>query len=107
MTLTQPRTEDDELQPARKRASARVEFRPTPDQKQLFERAAALQGRTLTEFLVASAEENARRVLRDHEVVELSEQARTDFMNALMNPPAPNAKLRQLAARYEQEVESR
>jgi len=106
MPLAQRQT-DNELRTRRRPTPARIEFRPTPDQKQLFEQAAALQGRSLTEFLVASAEESARRVLREHEVTEVSGQAREVFMSALVNPPAPNAKLRALAQRYQKEVESR
>jgi len=103
MSLTQRR--EDEL--GRKRDRARIDFRPTADQKQLFEQAAALQGRTLTDFLVASAEESARATLREYEVIELQGKAREDFIAALISPPAPNAKLQKLAERYAQEVETR
>lgn len=91
---------------ARRRADARIEFRGTADQKQRFERAAALQGRTLSDFLVASAEESATRVLREFEVAELGDKARTAFLDALVHAPSPNAKLRKLAEQYESEVES-
>jgi len=90
-----------------KKAPARIEFRPTTDQKQLFERAAALQGRTLTEFLIASAEESANQTLRDYEALEIRGEAREKFLSALIHPPAPNAKLRALAKRYAKNVESR
>lgn len=106
MSVTK-RRDNDELTHARKRASARIEFRPTPDQKQLFEQAAALQGRSLTDFLVASAEESARKTLREYEMIELNGQARVDFISALVNPPAPNVKLRKLAEKYAEEVETR
>src|ERR1035441_4935955 len=106
MLLTE-RRETDELLPARKRAEARIEFRPTPDQKQRFEQAAALQGRSLKDFLVASAEESATKILRESEVIQLNGQARVDFISALSNPPEPNEKLRKLAERYAHEVKAR
>jgi uncharacterized protein (DUF1778 family) len=93
--------------PARRRADARIEFRPTADQKRRFEQAAALQGRSLSEFLLNCAEETATRILREFEIAELGDQARAAFLDALVNVPPPNAKLRRAAEHYESEVESR
>ena len=44
----------------------RLEARISPEQKQLFERAADLQGRSLTEFVVRSTQEAAQEAIRDH-----------------------------------------
>ncbi len=63
--------------------AARIDFRPKPDQKKLFERAAALEGQTLTEFLIRSAEERARRVIQEHETLELRGQASARFIGLL------------------------
>lgn len=98
---------DDLPVSARRRADARIEFRPTADQKRRFEQAAALQGRSLSEFLLNCAEETATRVLREFEVAELGDQARAAFLDALVNVPPPNAKLRRAAEQFESEVESR
>jgi uncharacterized protein (DUF1778 family) len=51
--------------------SERVVARVSPDQKRLFQRAAALQGRTLTDFLIASAHDAAQRTIREREVIVL------------------------------------
>jgi uncharacterized protein (DUF1778 family) len=93
--------------PARRRGDARIEFRPTADQKRRFEQAAALQGRSLSEFLLHCAEEAATRVLQEFESAALGDIARVAFLEALVNVPPPNAKLRRAAEHFESEVESR
>ena len=89
------------------RSSARAQFRPTPDQKELFMRAASLQGQTLSEFMRVAVEERAKSVIAEHERIVLNAQARDTFLSALANPPKPNDKLAALAARYAREVTSR
>ena len=86
---------------------SRVEFRPTAQQKSLFERAATLEGRSLTGFLIASAEERAHRIIEEHDRIALSEEARAKFIMALLQPPGPNEKLTSLLKRYAREVDSR
>ena len=80
----------------------RLEARITPLQKELLERAAAIEGRTLTDFVVSSAQTAARRVIQEHEVFELNARDREVFVHALLKPPAPNEKLRKAARRYRQ-----
>lgn len=79
---------------------ARLEARISAEQKQLIERAAGLQGRTLTEFVVRSAQEAAREAIREHESISLSARDTKAFIAALLKPPAPGARLKQAAAQY-------
>ena len=85
----------------------RIDFRPTPGQKALFEQAAALEGQTLTEFLIRSAEERARRVLERHEAIQLRGEEGARFVALLVNPPSPTERLRAAFKRHDEEVESR
>ncbi len=80
--------------------NARIEARITPEQKKFFLKAAALTGRSLTDFVVASVQENASRAVREHETMILSVRDREAFVAALLNPPAPGARLRKAAQRY-------
>lgn len=84
---------------ARKRAE-RVEARVTPEQKRLFERAAALEGRSLTDFLLASAQTAAAEAISRHELLKLTPEDQRVFVNALLHPPAPTRALKAAAARY-------
>src|SRR5712691_10074033 len=80
--------------------TARLEARLTDEQKALFQHAADLTGRSLTEFVVSSAQEVAARTVRDHEVLTLSGLDRQVFIDALLKPFSPNKRLRQAARRY-------
>ena len=78
----------------------RLEARITPAQKAVLQRAAELEGRSLTEFVVTSAQAAARRVIHEHETLALTVGEREIFIAALLNPPKPNAALRKAARRY-------
>jgi uncharacterized protein (DUF1778 family) len=87
-----------------KTRAARLEARVTTGQKALLQQAATLSGRTLSEFVVASAQEAAARVIQDHETIRLSRAEQVAFVNALLKPRAPTARLRKAAAKYRQQM---
>ena len=80
--------------------TARFEARITAEKKSLFLRAATLTGRSLTDFVVACAQEAANRTVQDHEAMTLSIRDRKAFVAALLKPPAPGTRLRKAAERY-------
>jgi len=84
----------------RSRKVERLEARITSAQKDLIERAAALRGTSVTEFVVASAQEAATSTIKDFDALHLRDQAREVFINAVLNPPAPNHAARAAAERY-------
>lgn len=87
-------------QKRRSRKEARLEARITPAQKRLIERAAALRGTSVTEFVVASTQEAATNTIKDFDILQLRDQAREVFINAVLNPPAPTDAARAAAERY-------
>lgn len=62
-----------------RRRSRRLELRTTPDERDLIERAVAISGTDVTEFVVANAVDAARRVLADRDRFELDESARVEW----------------------------
>jgi uncharacterized protein (DUF1778 family) len=70
------------------------------EQKSLLERAAALEGRTLTDFVVSSAQAAALETIERHAVIKLTAHDSRVFIQALMHPPAPNERLRAAARRH-------
>lgn len=80
--------------------TARLEARLTGQQKALFQHAADLTGRSLTEFVVSSAQEVASRTVRELSVLTLIGRDRQVFVNSLLKPVPPNKRLRQAARRY-------
>ena len=83
---------------------ARLEARITAEQKVVLQQAAALSGRTLSEFVVASAQEAAARIIREHETLRLSRAEQIAFVTALLDPPAPGDRLREAAAAYRRQT---
>lgn len=87
-----------------KSRTARLEARISVEQKTVLQRAAALSGRTLSEFVVASAQDAASRVIQEQETIRLSRAEQIAFVSALLKPPAANARLRQAAAAYRKQT---
>lgn len=87
---------------ARNPKPERLEARVTREQKQLIERAAELEGRSITDFIVTSAQSAAKQVIHDYGVLKLTAKDREDFVQALMNPPKPTEKLFRAVRRYKQ-----
>ncbi len=75
----------------------RLEARITPSQKALFVRAAALQGRGLSDFVVSALQEAAWKAVREHEIVELSQRDGALFVESILSAPPPNANLKRAA----------
>jgi uncharacterized protein (DUF1778 family) len=78
----------------------RLEARVTAEQKSLIERAAALQGRTVTDFVLTSVQDAARRAIEQHSRLELSVRDSEAFVDALLNPRPVNDRLRDTVRRY-------
>lgn len=66
---------------------ARMEFRVTPDQKQAIETAAAIQGRTVTDFSAGVLVERAQEVIQAERQLRI-DASRFDAFARLMDEPA-------------------
>ena len=83
-----------------RRKRSRLEARISTEEKELLKRAADLQGCSLTEFVVRSAQEAARKAVKEHQMMSLTARDTEAFVEALLKPPAPNKKLKRAAKRY-------
>lgn len=92
------------IETADRSRGARLEARISADQKTLLQRAAALSGRTLSEFVVASAQEAASKVIQEHAAIQLSRSEQIAFVSALLDPPKPSARLRRAAAAHRRQT---
>jgi uncharacterized protein (DUF1778 family) len=77
----------------------RLEARVTAEEKELLQEAATAKGLTLTAFVTSSAREAAMKVLRERHVIELGRKDQRAFVEAMLNPEAPNKRLRTVAKR--------
>jgi uncharacterized protein (DUF1778 family) len=80
--------------------TARLEARLPPDVMARLKRAAEIQGRTLTDFVVAAADEAACRAIEQTEIIRLSIEDQRQIAAAILNPPQPAPALRRAAKRY-------
>jgi len=79
--------------------SERLNARITPSAKALLERASSLEGRSVTDFVVAKAMEAAVRSIADYDRILLTEQERDRFFAALLTSPKPSEDARKAAKR--------
>ena len=80
--------------------TARLEARLPHDVMVRLKRAAEIQGRTLTDFVVAAADEAACRAIQETEIIRLSIEGQRQIAAAILNPPAPSPALKKAAKRY-------
>ncbi len=80
--------------PAPAPTNARREVRLPADVHALLKRAAELQGRTLTDFVVTAAREAAQRAIEDSENLRLSLEDQRRVAEAMLNAPEPTPALR-------------
>jgi uncharacterized protein (DUF1778 family) len=80
--------------------TARLEARLPHDVMARLKRAAEIQGRTLTDFVVAAADEAACRAIQETEIIRLSLEGQRQIAAAILNPPPPSASLKKAARRY-------
>lgn len=74
--------------PQQANRTARIEARIAPDALRVVKRAAELQGRSVSDFLVAAAQEVAHRTIEEAQVIRLSTEDQQRFVELLLNPPA-------------------
>ena len=84
--------------------SYRFDARLNEEQKMLIQKAADLEGRTMTDFVLRSAQAAAERTLRDRTMLVLSARETESLVDALLNPAEPGATLRAAAQQYKKTV---
>jgi uncharacterized protein (DUF1778 family) len=74
--------------------TARLEARLPNEIHALLKRAAEIEGRTLTDFVVSAAREAACRTIEATEIIRLSVEDQRQIAEALLNPPEPAPALK-------------
>jgi uncharacterized protein (DUF1778 family) len=72
----------------------RVEARISPDALAVVKRAAEIQGRSVSEFIVDAAQQAAQKTIEETAIIRLSVENQRQIMESLLNPPEPNEALR-------------
>lgn len=79
---------------------SRLEARLPTHVYTLIKRAAEIQGRSLTDFVVSAAREAAHKAIEEAEVIHLSVEDQQRFAEAILNPPEPTPALRRAFDRH-------
>ncbi len=77
-----------------RQTTARLEARLPADVHALLKRAAEIEGRTLTDFVVSAAREAAYRTIEETEIIRLSVEDQRQIAEALLHPPEPTSALK-------------
>jgi uncharacterized protein (DUF1778 family) len=80
-------------------ATARLEARISTDLHAMLKRAAEIQGRTMTDFVVSAVQLAAQEAIETAEVIRLSLADQERFAQALLAPPPPAPALKRAFAR--------
>jgi uncharacterized protein (DUF1778 family) len=74
--------------------TARIEARIAPNALRIVKRAAELQGRSVSDFVVAAAQEVAHRTIDEAQIIHLTAEDQQRFVELLLSPPAPAPALK-------------
>jgi uncharacterized protein (DUF1778 family) len=80
--------------------TARLEARLPAEVHEMLKRAAELEGRSLTDFVVAAASAAARKTIEDAGMIRLSLEDQQRFAEALINPPPLTPAMKRAIKRH-------
>lgn len=81
--------------------TARIEARIAPEALAVVKRAAEIQGRSVSDFVVAAAQDAAARAIEEAQIIRLSVEDQCAFAEAILAPPEPAPALLRAARAYE------
>lgn len=84
--------------------TARIEARIAPDALAVVKRAAEIQGRSVSDFVVAAAQEAAHRTIEETQIIRLSVEDQSAFAEAILNPPPLAPAMERAIERYRRET---
>jgi len=89
----------------KERKNQRFVARVTEADKQLFQQAAAIEGRSVAKFIVTHVREVARQVIQQRHQIQLDAGQSRRLVEVLLAPPAePTAALKKAMTRYRRQV---
>lgn len=84
----------------------RIDLRTSPEIKELIVRAASTAGLSVSAFLLGAAQDRAKQVLNEAELVSLKATDWTSFFNALDNSEKPRPRLAKAMSRHQKWIET-
>ncbi len=84
--------------------TARLEARIAPEALVVVKRAAEIQGRSVSDFVVEAAQQAAQKTIEETSIIRLSLEDQRKIAEAILNPPEPNDALRRAFAAHKKLV---
>ncbi|RUM05270.1 DUF1778 domain-containing protein [Rhizobium chutanense] len=81
--------------------TTRLEARISPEALAIVKRAAEMQGRSLSDFVVSAAQDAARRTIEENQLIRLSIEGQARFVDMLLDPPEPTEALKRARAAHD------
>jgi uncharacterized protein (DUF1778 family) len=88
------------MMPQEPTRTARIEARIAPDALSIVRRAAEIQGRSVSDFVVAAAQEAAHRTVEETQIIRLSVEDQRAFAEAVLNPAPSTPAMERAIERY-------
>jgi uncharacterized protein (DUF1778 family) len=88
------------MMPQERTRTARIEARIAPDALAIVKRAAEIQGRSVSDFVIAAAREAAARAIEETQIIRLSVEDQRAIAEAILNPPPPTPTMLRAAKAY-------
>jgi len=79
---------------------ARLEARLPSEVHALLKRAAEIEGRTLTDFVVAAASAAARKTIEECDIIRLTVDDQQRFADVVLNPAPPTPAMKRAVQRH-------
>ena len=86
--------------------SARVGLRVPPDLKRAWDEAAALEGRSLSDIIIAATTDAIADIIDRHKIIRVTQADMEQITQDLQNPPEPNEALISVMRSYRKSVEA-
>lgn len=85
----------------------RIDVRISKEQKEFVKYASEIRGfKNLTEFIIFCVNKEANEIILENNLILKSLEDKRVFVDALLNPPAPNEKLKRAQLNYLKFVEA-
>lgn len=88
------------MMPREPTKTSRLEARVSPDVLAVLRRASELQGRSVSDFVVAAAQDAAHRAIEEASIIRLSVEEQRRLAEALLNPEPLTPSMERAVDRY-------
>jgi uncharacterized protein (DUF1778 family) len=86
--------------PRQRTNAVRIHARIAPEALSVVKRAAEIQGRSVSDFVAAAAEEAAKRTIEQTQIIQRSPEDQRALAAAILNPPEPTPAFRRAFRAY-------